>query len=56
MIKWFLIKFEPWVFVHASFKHVSHTLISKFLCLIGHFEIRVLSDGKYMLVLHTKHT
>ena len=30
----FLINFEPWVCVHASFKHVSHTLISKFLCLI----------------------
>ena len=30
----FLINSEPWVFVHASFKHVSHTLISKFLCLI----------------------
>ena len=40
----FLIKFEPWVFVHASYKHVSHALISNFLRLIEIFEIRVLSS------------
>ena len=40
----FLINFKPWDFVHASFKHVSHALISKLLSFIGKFEIRVLSS------------
>ena len=31
-------------FVHASFKYVSHALISKLLSFIGNFEIRVLSS------------
>ena len=30
----FLIDFEPWVFVHAPFKHDSHALISKLLSFI----------------------
>ena len=30
MFMGFLIKSEPWVFVHASYKHDSHALISKF--------------------------
>ena len=41
---WFLINFEPWVFVNASFKHVSHALISKILSLTENFEIKVLSS------------
>ena len=34
MFMGFLIKSEPWVFVHASYKHDSHALISKFLWFI----------------------
>ena len=37
-----LIKTKSWVFLHASFKHDSHTLISKFSQFINFFEIRVL--------------
>ena len=44
MFMGFLIKSEPWVFVHALYKHDSHALISKFLWLIKNFEIRVLSS------------
>ena len=43
----FLFKSKPWVFVHASFKHDSHTLISKNLSFIGNFEIRVLSSWEF---------
>ena len=35
-----LFEIELWLFVHASYKHVSHALISKILC--TNFEIRVL--------------
>ena len=37
-----LIKIESWVFLHASFKHDSHNLISKLSWFIKTFEIRVL--------------
>ena len=43
----FLFKSKPWIFVHASFKHDSHALISKFLSFIGNFEIRVLSSWEF---------
>ena len=36
-----LIKFIEWVFVHASYKHVSSTLISKFSWFVQNFKIRV---------------
>ena len=37
-----LIKSDSWVFVHASFKHDPHALISKFSWFIKIFEIRIL--------------
>ena len=40
----FLINFKLWVFVHASFKHDSHALISKILSFIRNLEIRLLSS------------
>ena len=36
-----LIQFVGWVFVHASYKHDSHALISKFSWFVQNFEIRV---------------
>ena len=36
-----LVKTDTWVFVHASFKHDSHALISKFSWFINFFEVRV---------------
>ena len=41
MILSVLIQFFGWVFVHASFKHDSHALISKFSWFVQNFEIRV---------------
>ena len=41
MILCILIKIDSWVFVHASHKHDSHALISKFLWFLQIFEIRV---------------
>ena len=37
-----LVKFDLWVFVHASFKHDFHALTSKFSWFIKIFQIRVL--------------
>ena len=36
-----LIQIVGWVFVHASFKHDSHTLISKISRFLQNFEIKV---------------
>ena len=41
MILVILIQFVGWVFVHASYKHDSHALISKFSWFVQNFEIRV---------------
>ena len=42
MILCILIKSNSWVFVHASYKHDPHALISKFSWFIKIFENRVL--------------
>ena len=41
MILSVLMQFVGWVFVHASYKHDSHALISKFSWFVQNFEIKV---------------
>ena len=47
-----LVKTNTWVFVHASFKHDSHALISKFSCFIKIFKIRVLMLRNFGILLN----